>query len=400
MESLKLISFEKWYGFYKLINNKKNFTEEEVATAIIRIKYAVEDFNKDKKNLCNILYEQGIQDNGISEAKSTYTENFRMFIRSSINIEKHNMTNLEFNDCIYNIVNIIVYDNIDIYFNAARLVLTDEEIINIDLLDKNNLNTEINQKILMLLYLFKNSEKEECKVGDIELFLEHSILKSNINSTIIKDSLDILIKKEFILIDWAGNYSIISQNKKELKKLIKYFNLKVTTEEKNNFIFNIISGTFLKFTNVKSKNYRVNLDIDGEKIFIANTNLMLKIDNYTKENRDIRRGYYVVNTRNKENLIFWYGKRILDLDQKAKYIIAYARAVEAIEISLKKDNNGKDFIIEQKLNYKKILEEFKTEIEEGFLNGSYISMGEDKKIGKFKSLEQCFDYIVSILREF
>lgn len=398
MESLKLISFEKWYGFYKLINNKKSFTEEDVATAIVRIKYAVEDFNKDKKSLCNTLYEQGIQDNGISQAKSTYTENFRMFIRNSINIEKDNMTNLEFNDYIYNVVNIIVYDNIDIYFNAARLVLTTEETMSIDLLEENKLNTEINQKILMLLYLFKNSEKENCKIENIELFLQHSILKNSITPNIIKNCLDNLIKKEFILSDWAGNYSIISKDKKELKKMIKYFNSNVSIEEKNNFIFNIISGIFLKFTNIKSKNYRVNLDIDGEKIFVTNTNLMLKIDNYTKENRDIRRGYYVVNTRKKENLIFWYGKRILDLDQKAKYIIAYARAVEAMEASIKKDDIKKDFIIEQKLNYKKILEEFKNEIENGFLNGSYISMGEDKKIGKFKSLEQCFDYITSILR--
>lgn len=400
MENLELIAFEKWYGFYKLANNKSLFTEEDTAASIIRIKYAVEDFINEKKELCELLKSRGIVDNGISDSRITYTENSRMFIRRGISITKEDMTNEMFNKHIYNIVQTIIYDNIDLYFNAAELVLEADEIENIKSTASDFDDKDIIEKILKLLYLFRNSERQNIRINDIELFLEFSAKKTSryTSSQPLNDIFKMLVKKELIHVDWTGCYSIVSEEKKRLKQMVKFLYSKVTTEEKNNFVFNIIRTRILSLIKESKKTCDISVDIDGNKIYTNESNFMLKIDNYTKENRDIRRGYYVVNTKEYKNVVFWYGKRILDIDDKAKHVIAFARAIDSLEISFKNDPSKMEFLKLQKSLYKSVLDDFKMEIEEGFKNGGYIRGGEDKKLEKFESIEKSFEYITSFLK--
>ncbi|MGL5574652.1 MAG: hypothetical protein ACRDCW_03750, partial [Sarcina sp.] len=147
---------------------------------------------------------------------------------------------------------------------------------------------------------------------------------------------------------------------------------------------------------IGSEEVRVNIDIDGNKIYQTNSDFILKIDNYQKENRDIRRCYYVLNTKQYKNIVFWYGKRILDLDERIKHIIAFSRAIESLEMSWKKDDEKMKFIKEQKEVYERLLNDIKADIEEGFKHGGLIYNGEDKKIEYNDSVVSLFKELINI----
>lgn len=400
MENLKVIAFEKWYGFYKLINNKKQFMETDTAASIIRIRYAIEDFQVEKKELCELLRVRGIVDNGISDSRYTYTENSRMYIRNGINLEKNDMSNEEFNHYIYKVVSTIVYDNIDLYFNCAKFVLEESEVDNIKKTSCEFDDKDLVKKILKLLYLFRNSNKHDTRISDLEEFLKLSAKKScdYDKSESLDDILKNLVKKELIHVEWTGCYGIVSEEKKRLAQMISFLYKKVTLEEKNAFIFNLIRTKIMNIVQEAGANkINISIDIDSSKIYRADSDFILKLDNYIKENRDIRRGYYVLNTKKNKNLAFWYGKRILDIDEKAKYVIAYGRAIDSLEISFKNDKEKLAFLKDQKSIYKKNLDDFRKELEDGFASGAYIINGEDKKVDKSESVQDVFKMIVNKL---
>ena len=398
MEDLNRKTFEKWYSFYKLINNKTTLNESDTTLAIMRINFAIEEFLDNKKQLIEILRFKGILNFNIAEQKSTYTGNARMFIRENIDLEKGSMNNDEFNRYIFNIISNIVYENIDIYLEFAENILGEDENRNINIADEVfDEGRNLIKKIIKILYLFRNSERENTRVGDIYGFLKLTINNTGeyIDLSKLSKILLGLEKNEFIHLDFSGNYSIISEDKKKIKELISIFLKEITIEEKNEYVCNLIKEEVYKVVNcIGEENIKTCIDIDGDKIFRLKTDYILKIDNYSKENRDIRRGYYVLNTKMRSDILFWYGKRIIDLDDKVKYVMAYKKAIDGLNITYKKDREKLDFIKEQTEIFERTLKELKLEIEDGFKTGGYIYGGEDKKVESFTSITELFKSLI------
>ena len=394
-------AFEKWYRFYRLIINKKNFNESESTVAALRIKSAMEDYIYDRYELRKLLKIKGILDNGISDSRASYVANDRMYIDTRINLEKGNRSNSEYNQYIFDCVNEIVFTNIDIYFEYSKYILAKEDLENIEIvMNEFEDNKNLVEKILSVLYLFRNSEKEDTRKKDLENYLKYSII--NIDSYFSLDDIEKVLteleKRELVHLDWSGNYSIISEAKKRMLEVLDMMHKQISIEEKNEYIKSIIAEKMKMIVDyIGKEEVEVNIDIDGDKIYQTNSDYILKIDNYQKENRDIRRGYYVLNTKQYKNILFWYGRRILDLDDRVKHIIAFRKSIELLEISWKRDSEKMKFIKEQKLVYERLLNDIKIDIEEGFKHGGVIYNGEDKKIeynnsivGLFKSLSSIF----------
>ena len=325
-------AFEKWYRFYRLIINKNNFNESESTVAALRIESAMEDYIYDRYELCKILKIKGISDNGISDSRASYVANDRLYIDTRINLEKGSRSNAEYNQYIFDCVNEIVFTNVDIYFEYSKYILAKEDLENIEIVtqefaDKKNLVA----KILSILYLFRNSEKENTRKKDLENYINFSIV--NVDNNFCIEDIDIVLKelekKELIHLDWSGNYSIISEAKKRMMEVLSVMHKQVTPEEKNEYIQSMITEKIKMIVDyIGIEDININIDIDGDKIYQTNSDYILKIDNYQKENRDIRRGYYVLNTKQYKNILFWYGKRILDLDERVKHIIAFRKSIE------------------------------------------------------------------------
>ncbi|MGL4760287.1 MAG: hypothetical protein ACRCWG_02415 [Sarcina sp.] len=390
-------AFEKWYKFYKLINNKEIFNESDSIVAGLRIKIAREDYLYDRNELRDILESKGIIDNGISDRRISYIANDRLYIDSRVELEKGEKSNLEYNDYIYNAVTNIVLENIDIYFAYCENILADVEVENLKYgLDNFTENKNLAKKILKILYLFRNSEKEDTNIKEIEKFIKFSLV--DLDDYFSVDKLSVTLEKlkeqELIYEEWTGNYSVISEDKKIFTKIMMMKYKEITLEEKNLYIYSIIKEKLeMIIEYIGVKNVNVNIDIDGEKVYVANSKFILKVDNYIKENRDIRRGYYVLNTKQHENIVFWYGKRILNLDDRIGYIIAEQKTIESLECVWKKDVQKMKLIKEQKEKYEKLLGEIKGDMEIGFKNGGYIYKGEDRKI-------VCENSVVEVFTEF
>ena len=393
-------AFEKWYRFYKLINNKESFNESESIVAALRIKGALEEYLNNREDLRDILEAKGISDNGISDRRISYVANDRMYIDSRIDLEKGIRSNAQYNEYIFNYVKTIVFENIDIYFEYCENILEESEVENIKstALEFTE-NKNLVKKTLKLLYLFANSERENTRKKDIEDFIKFSIVNMDdyFSTESIAKTLVELEKKEMIHIDWAGSYSIISEAKKRFSKVLDMKYKEVTVEERNIYISDIIKEKLQMIIEyIGDDNLNINIDIDGNKIYQANSDFILKIDNYTKENRDIRRGYYVLNTKQYKNILFWYGKRILDLEDRIKYVIAEGRTINALQNEWKIDEKKIGFIKEKKEHYERILSEIKSDVENGFKNGGCIYRGEDKKIVYNDSIVDLFKQLLKI----
>ncbi|MGL4453325.1 MAG: hypothetical protein ACRCTZ_19355 [Sarcina sp.] len=393
-------TFEKWYRFYKMINNKESFNESESTVAALRINGAIEDYIYDKKQLCEILEDKGIIDNGISERRISYVANERMYVNRTIDLEKGMKNNLEYNRYIFDCVNEIVFENVDIYFEYSKFILAKEDLENIEkTMDEFEENKKLIGKILRVLYLFRNSDKEDTRKKELENYIKFSIV--NVDDYFSIEDIDKVLKelekKELIHLDWSGNYSVISEAKKRMSEVLNVMYKQVTVDEKNEYIQAMIAEKIKMIVEyIGNEEVRVNIDIDGNKIYQTNSDFILKIDNYQKENRDIRRGYYVLNTKQYKNIVFWYGKRILDLDERVKHIIAFSRAIESLEMSWEKDDEKMNFIKEQKEVYERLLNDIKADIEEGFKHGGLIYNGEDKKIEYNDSVVSLFKELINI----
>ncbi|MGL5821215.1 MAG: hypothetical protein ACRCYE_06215 [Sarcina sp.] len=320
----------------------------------------------------------------------------------NIVLERQNISNNEFNDYILNQIHKVVKENIDIYFDYADNILSDDERENIDIAtslfdDKK----ELIEKVFKLLYLFKNSERSSSKQKDLEEFLRFSVNKNGLLYTKedLYEVLDTLKKSEIIHLDWMGNYSIISEEKKRLSNLMSSLYKEIDTEQRSNYIFDLIKEKIIRMIEyIGVEKIKVDVDIEGNKIFRSeNSELLLKIDSYSRDNRDIRRGYYVLKSQKHKNLLFWYGKRILDLDERVRHIIAYGQALERLEQEWKKDKEKMKFMLEQKFQYTRLLDDINYDIEMGFRNGGYIFDGEDKKINGLDSIVEVFEYLVQSL---
>ncbi|MGL4656632.1 MAG: hypothetical protein ACRCWM_12255 [Sarcina sp.] len=393
-------AFEKWYRFYRLINNKIEFNESESTVAALRLKEAIEDYIYDREELRNILEHKGMSDNGISDRRVSYVANDRMYVNTRIDLDKGCKSNYEYNEYIFDCVNEVVFENVDIYFEYSKYILDEEDLENIqkamaEFEDKKNLV----RKILSVLYLFRNSGKENTRKKDLENYIKFSIV--NVDDYFSIEDIDKVLaqleKKELIHLDWSGNYSVISEAKKRMSEVLSVMYKQVTPKEKNKFIEEMIAEKINMIVEyLGNEEVGVNIDIDGEKIYQTNSDFILKIDNYQKENRDIRRGYYVLNTKQYKNIVFWYGKRILDLDERVKHIIAFGRAIESLEMSWKRDDEKMKFIKEQKEVYERLLNDIKADIEEGFKHGGLIYNGEDKKIEYNDSVVSLFKELINI----
>ncbi|MGL5634614.1 MAG: hypothetical protein ACRDDL_06095 [Sarcina sp.] len=402
MEEILKSSFEKWYSFYRLINNKLSFVEADTIIATIRLKSALEDFKRDREILINFLEDKNIDYSRIIKSEDTYISNYKIYIDENIVLERQNISNNEFNDYILNQIHKVVKENIDIYFDYADNILSDDERENIDIAtslfdDKK----ELIEKVFKLLYLFKNSERSSSKQKDLEEFLRFSVNKNGLLYTKedLYEVLDTLKKSEIIHLDWMGNYSIISEEKKRLSNLMSSLYKEIDAEQRSNYIFDLIKEKIIRMIEyIGVEKIKVDVDIEGNKIFRSeNSELLLKIDSYSRDNRDIRRGYYVLKSQKHKNLLFWYGKRILDLDERVRHIIAYGQALERLEQEWKKDKEKMKFMLEQKFQYTRLLDDINYDIEMGFRNGGYIFDGEDKKINGLDSIVEVFEYLVQSL---
>lgn len=402
MEEILKSSFEKWYSFYRLINNKLSFVEADTIIATIRLKSALEDFKRDREMLIAFLEDKNIEYSRIIRSKETYISNYKIYIDENIVLERENISNNQFNEYILNQIHKVVKENVDIYFDYADNILSDDEQENIDI--ATNLfddKKELIEKVFKLLYLFKNSERSSSKQKDIEEFLKFSVNKNGLLYTKedLCEILDILKKSEIIHLDWMGNYSIISEEKKRLSNLMSSLYKEIDVEQRSNYIFDLIKEKIIRMIEyIGIEKINVDIDIEGNKIFRSkNSELLLKIDSYSRENRDIRRGYYVLKSQKHKNLLFWYGKRILDLDERVRHIIAYGQALERLEQEWRKDKEKMKFMLEQRFQYTRLLDEINYDIEMGFRNGGYIFDGEDKKIVGLDSVVEVFEYLVQSL---
>ncbi|MGL4740068.1 MAG: hypothetical protein ACRC41_04590 [Sarcina sp.] len=402
MEEILKSSFEKWYSFYRLINNKLSFVEADTIIATIRLKSALEDFKRDREILINFLEDKNIEYSRIIKSKETYISNYKIYIDENIVLERDNISNNQFNEYILNQIHKVVKENIDIYFDYADNILSDDEHENIDIAtslfaDKK----ELIEKVFKLLYLFKNSERSSSKQKDLEEFLKFSVNKNGLLYTKedLCEVLDTLKKSEIIHLDWMGNYSIISEEKKRLSNLMSSLYKGIDAEQRSNYIFDLIKEKIIRMIEyIGVEKIEVDIDIEGNKIFRGrNSELLLKVDSYSRDNRDIRRGYYVLKSQKHKNLLFWYGKRILDLDERVRHIIAYGQALERLEQEWKKDKEKMKFMLEQKFQYTRLLDDINCDIEIGFRDGGYIFDGEDRKISGLDSIVEVFEYLVQSL---
>ncbi len=390
--------FINWYNFYKLIKDKDILDENEVALAIVKINFSMERFIENKEQLEEIIFVQGIKDETLSQRRETYTTNGRLYMPRDINLNKGIKTNEEYKAYIYSVVKKIVEQNIDLYLGVAEHLLREDEIEAIDRLTKTySEHEDLIDRLLKLLYLFKNSETKKSRKDDIKSYLRYSFIRGEVSINLaIDEVLETLVKDEVIYCDWTGSYSVISEEKKIVDNRVAMHLKRVTSAEKNEFIISTVEEIFKELLNDRDfENIPVSIDVEGRKICQSQGSGMIKLDSYIKEDRDIRRGYYVLNTKQYENIIFWYGKRKAELDLKVKYIIAYLNVIEKLKFEWRKDPERLEFLREQEINSEYVIKKLKAEIINGFNKGGYIYRGEDKKIELKGNNKDILNYFIN-----
>lgn len=391
-------SFKTWYEFYKLINNKTSLDENDAAVAKLKITYAYEEFQMQKKELEGILEEEGIEDIEIINRRETYVENSRFFIPTDIGLDGSRMIREDLNAYLFSVIYNIIRQNIDIYFKYSDVILREDEISNINTTTNSySQHREVIDKLMRLLYLFKNTEKTIVNNSIIESYLIYSIKTEGVFfRASIKEVLEELTRDGIIICDWAGNYSIISEEKKRLSKQLSIENDLIKSEEKNEFILCIVYDVFREvISNMDKEELISNIIVDEEIIHKSYGNTEIRIDNYYKENRDIRRASYVLNTRKDKKVIFWYAKRNLGIYEEAKYLIAYMRSIKVLLEEWKNDDERLKFLEHQKKQYNYLLNKIRQKIIALYRDGSYIFNGEDKRVENDKNIDEILKNFIS-----
>lgn len=389
-------SFKTWYEFYKLINNKTSLDENDAAIAKLKIAHAYEEFQVQKKELEELLEQRGVVDRDIIEKRETYVENSRIYIPYNLGLDGSRIVKENINTYLCSVVYNIIRQNIDIYFKYSDVILREDEILNINTTTNSySQHREVIDKIMRLLYLFKNTDKTIINDSVLESYLIYSIKTEGVFfRASIKEVLEELTTDGIIICDWAGNYSIISEEKKRISNQISIETDLIKNEEKNEFVLCIVHDVFKAIiSNISKDKLLSNIIIDDELIHKSYGQAEIKIDNYYKENRDIRRASYVLKTRENKNVVFWYGKRNLEIYEEAKYLIAYMKSIKALLEEWKDDDERLKFLEHQKKQYNYLLNKIRQKIIVGYKEGSYIFNGEDKKIEINKSID-------GILKEF
>lgn len=391
-------SFKTWYEFYKLINNKTSLDENDAAVAKLKITYAYEEFQMQKKELEGILEEEGIEDIEIINRRETYVENSRFFIPTDIGLDGSRMIREDLNAYLFSVIYNIIRQNIDIYFKYSDVILREDEISNINTTTNSySQHREVIDKLMRLLYLFKNTEKTIVNNSIIESYLIYSIKTEGVFfRASIKEVLEELTRDGIIICDWAGNYSIISEEKKRLSKQLSIENDLIKSEEKNEFILCIVYDVFREvISNMDKEELISNIIVDEEIIHKSYGNTEIRIDNYYKENRDIRRASYVLNTRKDKKVIFWYAKRNLGIYEEAKYLIAYMRSIKVLLEEWKNDDERLKFLEHQKKQYNYLLNKIRQKIIALYRDGSYIFNGEDKRVENDENIDEILKNFIS-----
>lgn len=391
-------SFKTWYEFYKLINNKSSLDENDAAVAKLKITYAYEEFQMQKKELEDILEKEGIDDIEIINRRETYVENSRFFIPTDIGLDGSRMIREDLNAYLFSVIYNIIRQNIDIYFKYSDVILREDEISNINTTTNSySQHREVIDKLMRLLYLFKNTEKTIVNNSIIESYLIYSIKTEGVFfRASIKEVLEELTRDGIIICDWAGNYSIISEEKKRLSKQLSIENDLIKSEEKNEFILCIVYDVFREvISNMDKEELISNIIVDEEIIHKSYGNTEIRIDNYYKENRDIRRASYVLNTRKDKKVIFWYAKRNLGIYEEAKYLIAYMRSIKVLLEEWKNDDERLKFLEHQKKQYNYLLNKIRQKIIALYRDGSYIFNGEDKRVENDKNIDGILKNFIS-----
>ena len=141
----------------------------------------------------------------------------------------------------------------------------------------------------------------------------------------------------------------------------------------------------------------VNIEILGDKINRGLSNLSIKLDLYIGEGKDTKKGYYMLNTRQFDNVVYWYSNQDLTFYNKMKWLIAYSNAID-FYIGKWKHNKEKTRLLKHEHNNRVLIfKEMKSEILGGFENGFLIVSGENKKINNLGNCKEILNLLINNL---
>lgn len=396
-KNIKEDALTSWMKFYSLINNKETLDYADTVKAIVLINFTMEEFIIKREEL-EELVDRSVISSEIMDRKESYIDNNIIYMPAGLNIHFHEKKGSEYNQYIYNVSYSILMENIDIFFNATERLINAVAIENIKKArELNSKYSQIVDRIMKLLYLFDLNDTVDRTINKIYKYIAFSIKTEGIMlKSVIKEVLELLLEKSVIDIDYEGNYFIISEERKAIRRKMVAMLRETEENEINKLLKDIIKDSFKELTNTMGDELEISLSILGEKINKGINNLNVKLDLHVGSERDSRKSYYLLNTRQFENIVYWYSNKSIEFYNKINWLLAYSKAIEFYIDRWSGDKEKMKFLKQEHENRMHVLKEIKDEVLQGFENGSLIYNGEEKII---ENQGDCKNIIVSIAED-
>lgn len=396
-KTIKEDGLTSWMKFYNLTNNKNTLDYADTVKAIVLINFTMEEFIIKREEL-EELVERGAVDRDVIDKSDSYIDKNIIYMPAGLNIHFHEKKGSEYNQYIFNVCYGIMMENINIYFNGIYDTLDKikrENISKAKLL--NSRYSDIIDRIMKILYLFNESDAENTGLNTIYRFISYSIKTEGIMlKSLIKEMLELLVEKSYIDVDYDGNYFIMSEERKDIRRKTVSAIKELDNSEVDKIIKELIKDEFSSMISEMGE-LAVNIEILGDKINRGLSNLSIKLDLYIGEGKDTKKGYYMLNTRQFDNVVYWYSNQDLTFYNKMKWLIAYSNAID-FYIGKWKHNKEKTRLLKHEHNNRVLIfKEMKSEILGGFENGFLIVSGENKKIDNLGNCKEILNLLINNL---
>lgn len=386
-----------WLKFFNLTNNKNTLDYADTVKAIVLINFTMEEFIIKKEELED-LFERAIITEDVIDNPESYIGKNIVYMPAGLNIHFYNKKGSEYNQYIFNVCYSIAMENINIYFNNTGKILSSKKMENIR---KAKLSSDryslVIDRIMKILYLFEKYNSLDNNLDKIYRYLSYSIRTEGIMlKSIIKEILELLLEKSYIDIDLEGNYFIISEERKEIRKKTIEMIKNSDNMEADKLLRAIVKDSFKDILE-ETGELTISIDILGDKINKTNNNINLKLDFHIGEEKDSKRSYYLLNTRQFANTAYWCITENLNFYNKIKWFLAYNKAIDFYIDQWEKSEERMEELKLEHENRMLILKEIKEEILNSFSNGVLIYAGEENKLDGGKEVKEVLKEIAETL---
>lgn len=396
-KTIKEDGLTSWMKFYNLTNNKETLDYADTVKAIVLINFTMEEFIIKREELEELI-EKGTIEKDVIDRSESYIEKNIIYMPAGLNIHFHDKKGSEYNQYIYNVCYSIMMENINIYFNSIYSTLDKVQKENIEraklLSDRYG---DIIDRIMKLLYLFNEVNTENTGINKIYRYISYSIKTEGIMlKSLIKEMLEILLEKSYIDVDFDGNYFIMSEERKDIRRKTIAMIKSLEQSDIERIIKDLTKECFSEIL-LELGEVSANIEVLGEKLNKGMGSFNIKLDLHIGEEKDIKKGYYILNTRQSDKVVYWYSNQGMEFYSKMKWFIAYSKAIDCYIDKWKNNENKIGFLKHEHENRIFIYNELKLEILLGFEHGALIYGGKDNKIANLGNSKEILSFLIKEL---